>query len=133
MSGLRAEDGGSGTARIFSKGAARIALPIVAIAVTALSLYPRPESLLHPLTLYDKFEHFLAYMVLALLASRALSRPTSLLVALVVLLCTALGGAIELIQPLVGRQQDLYDFLCNLAGSVTGVAPTLFFLREKRA
>jgi VanZ family protein len=107
---------------ISSRQASRAALVIVLLAVVGLSLNPRPESVLGPLSVYDKVEHFVAYALLAFFAVRALFRRAQVFLALAILSCSALGGTIELIQPYVGRNKDLYDFLVNVAGSAAGAA-----------
>ena len=120
----------SSTCWIFSRQASRIVLIIVLLAVIAFSLYPRPESVLGPLSVYDKAEHFAAYAVLAFLALRVFPYRAGPLIALAVLSCAAIGGTIELIQPLVGRHKDLYDFLVDIGGSVAGTAVSLPLLRK---
>ena len=40
----------------------------------------------------------------------------------IVIAATAYGGAIELIQPTVGRDQDVWDFLADGVGAVAGAA-----------
>jgi len=120
----------SSIAWIFSRSASRVALIFVLLAVIALSLYPRPESLLGPLSVYDKVEHFAAYAVLAFFALRVFPRENLPLLVLSALSCAAIGGVIELVQPLVGRHKDVYDFLVDLGGSVTGAALSFVLLRR---
>ena len=105
---------------VFSRRASVVFLVIVLLIVIGLSLNPRPESVLGPLSLYDKAGHFAAYVVLAFLALRVSVRRGVLALFVVVSACAALGGAIEIIQPSVGRHRDIVDFLVDLGGSVTG-------------
>jgi VanZ family protein len=115
---------------ISSRPASRAALVIVFLAVVGLSLNPRPESVLGPLSIYDKAEHFAAYAFLAFFAVRAFSRRAYPFLAFAILSCSALGGVIELVQPLVGRHKDIYDFVVDLGGYVTGAALSFVLLRR---
>ncbi len=90
-----------------------------------LSLTPHPESFLGRASLYDKAGHFVAYVVLAFFACRSLRQGRPLPAILVVAGCAALGGAIELLQPFVGRHRDIVDFLIDLAGAAVGAATSL--------
>ncbi len=66
----------------------------------------------------DKTMHFLAYFILALLATimfRAGWRAVFAVVGLI-----AMGGALEIIQGLVGRDADLLDELANIRGALLG-------------
>lgn len=66
----------------------------------------------------DKTHHFLAFFALTL--PLAFARPR--LAPWIVAASIAYGGAIELIQPLVGRDGDVFDLLADAAGSLTGAA-----------
>jgi VanZ family protein len=105
---------------ICSRQASRVFLAVVLLAVIGLSLNPRPEAILGRLSLYDKAGHFAAYVVLSFFAMRSIGRRGALPLVLAVAACTALGGLIELIQPLVGRTMELGDFLVDLGGSAIG-------------
>jgi VanZ family protein len=105
---------------ICSRQASRVFLAVVLFAVLGLSLNPRPEAVLGRLSLYDKAGHFAAYVVLSFFAMRSISRRGALPLVLAIAACTALGGLIELIQPLVGRRMELGDFLVDLGGSAIG-------------
>jgi VanZ family protein len=107
---------------VASRQASILFLIVVLLAVIGLSLTPHPEEILGRVSLYDKAGHFAAYVVLAFFACRTLKRGGLVPVILVVAGCAALGGAIELIQPLVGRHRDIFDFLVDLAGAATGAA-----------
>ncbi|MBE3064960.1 MAG: VanZ family protein [Candidatus Atribacteria bacterium] len=105
---------------ICSRQASVVFLAIVLLAVLGLSLTPHPESVLGRLSLYDKAGHFAAYVVLSFFAMRSIGRRGALPLVLAVAACTALGGLIEIIQPLVGRRMELGDFLVDLGGSAIG-------------
>lgn len=66
----------------------------------------------------DKLHHFLAFAALA--APLSFARPRRAL--WVVLAAAAFGGAIELVQPHVGRHGDLADALANTLGAMAGAA-----------
>jgi VanZ family protein len=68
--------------------------------------------------LWDKAMHFSAYFVLALLVSIALAGRRAMLWALLGLI--AMGGALEIMQGLIGRDCSLYDELANTLGVVAG-------------
>jgi VanZ family protein len=107
---------------ICSRQASVIFLAVVLLAVLGLSLNPHPESVLGRLSLYDKADHFVAYIVLGFFTRRAISRRGIFPVVLAISSCAALGGLIEIIQPLVGRNRELADFLVDLGGSAVGAA-----------
>jgi VanZ family protein len=102
------------------------------LAVVGLSLYPHPERILGRANLYDKAGHFAAYLVLAFLAVRAAGRAGLLAALAAVIGCAALGGAIELLQPLVGRHRDLLDFLIDVGGSALGAAASALLIARAR-
>lgn len=78
----------------------------------------------------DKTHHLLAFFALALPLSAA--RPRWAL--WIALAATAYGGAIELIQPYVGRDKDIVDFIADAAGAMSGAAlgATLGWLLDRR-
>lgn len=102
-------------------GMAKVGFAIGLIAVTVLSLVP--SDTLPSLDLWDKVEHAVAYAFLAAtgcfgfgFGSRA---PCAQLA--VVLALTAMGGAIELVQPLApGRTASFEDMLANVIGIALG-------------
>ncbi|HEV8035793.1 teicoplanin resistance protein VanZ [Yoonia sp.] len=88
---------------------------VLAVIIAVLTLLPlsAPQGL--PGT--DKAHHLLGFAALTLPA--ALLYPRSLAI---VLPCSLLfGGAIELIQPYVGRQGELADFVADVMGAWIGV------------
>jgi VanZ family protein len=115
---------------VASRQASIVFLVVVLLAVIGLSLMPHPEEILGRASLYDKAGHFVAYVVLAFFACRALKRGGLLPVIVVVASCAALGGAIELIQPFVSRHKDLMDFLVDLGGSALGAGLYYLILRR---
>lgn len=77
----------------------------------------------------DKTHHFIAFFALTLPLSFANARHALWITPLAV----AYGGAIELIQPFVGRDKDIYDFLADAMGAGGGAAlgATLHWLRTR--
>ena|SRR5689334_3849385 len=73
--------------------------------------------------IWDKLLHFTAYFGLALMAGLALRLPRKVLIAVIALI--AVGGALEIIQGMVGRDADIFDELANTIGAVTGGALAL--------
>ena len=105
---------------ICTQQASVIFLAVVLLAVLGLSLTPHPESVLGRLSVYDKAEHFIAYIVLGFFAVRSIGRRGVLPLVLAIASCAAMGGLIEIIQPLVGRNKELADFLVDLGGAAIG-------------
>lgn len=66
----------------------------------------------------DKTQHFATFAALAVLA--ALAHPRARLLPLGAALA-GLGAAIELIQPIVGRSDDVYDWIADTLGVVLGL------------
>jgi VanZ family protein len=93
----------------------------VAVAIVALSLLPVPQPHLPGLHFLDKLLHALAYLCLSfLLFASQLPGPRPRLVLVSVLASLALGGLIELLQPLTLRDRELADLGADLAGAVAG-------------
>lgn len=105
---------------ICSRQASIVFLALALLAVLGLSLNPRPESILGRFSVYDKAGHFVAYVVLAFLAVRVFHGKGALPYAIAIVSCASLGGAIELVQPFVGRSMELGDFLVDLGGAILG-------------
>lgn len=99
------------------------------VVIAYLTLVPTVSEALVPGS--DKTHHFLAFFALALPLSFARPR----LAPWIILGAMAYGGAIELIQPYVGRDRDIYDFLADTAGAVSGAAVgvSLSWLRVRLA
>lgn len=70
--------------------------------------------------LWDKALHFTAYFVLSALAVAALRARRPALWAMLGLI--AMGGALEILQGLIGRDMSAYDELANTLGVVAGAA-----------
>lgn len=96
--------------RLAARAWAPLTLSIVA-AVTVLSLLPRPE-LQAAAPGGDKLHHLIAYAAAAFPAALARPRGWAWLLAGV----AAWSGAIELVQPHVGRTAHLGDLVANVAG-----------------
>ena len=77
----------------------------------------------------DKSHHFIAFAALAFPLSFARPRVTPW----VILLAAAYGGAIELIQPFVGRDKEFLDFVSDAIGAALGGALGVAFhwLRQR--
>lgn len=91
-------------------------LTLILLAVISfLSL--KPVGITTPAVGFDKLYHCLAYTVLVM--PLALKRPTNwqLMVAVLMLY----SGAIELVQPMIGRHGEWLDFAMNACGLLIGV------------
>lgn len=79
----------------------------------------------------DKSHHLMAFAALAIPLSLARPRHAPW----VILAAAAYGGAIELIQPLVGREKEFLDFISDAAGAVLGgaIGTGLAWLRRSLA
>jgi VanZ family protein len=117
---------------ICSRQASLFFLAVMLIAVIALSLTPHPESILGRFSLYDKAEHFAAYVLLSFFATRSIGRRDALSLAVAIAACAAFGGLIEIIQPYVGRSRELADFLVDLGGAAVGAAIASCMMRKGR-
>jgi len=93
------------------------ATAVLLVAITVLSLLPTGAPDI-PLARNDKVQHLIAYGALALPAALARPRFWPLLLGGFALW----SGAIEIVQPHVGRAMHLADFAANLAGLALGAA-----------
>jgi VanZ family protein len=101
-----------------------------ALAVVAWGeLTPHPPSLPGPLQ-WDKAEHFTAYFGLMLLASLGWGLRRSLV--WIFLGVVALGGALEIVQTMVGRDGEWGDFAANDLGALAGLAVGIAYLAMPR-
>jgi VanZ family protein len=101
-----------------------------ALAVVAWGeLTPHPPDLAGPL-LWDKLQHFTAYFGLSLLATLAWGLRRSLI--WVFLGVVALGGGLEILQTMVGRDGDWNDFFANSLGALAGLAVAALYLAVPR-
>ena len=114
-----------------SRGLAKIGFFVGLVVVIALSLLPqetRPET-----GLWDKWEHFLAYGVLALVGGIGFIGWRSLLTVGIGLV--VLGAGLELAQSVIpDRDGSIYDALANFVGVAIGslaTAGTNTYLREQ--
>ena len=76
---------------------------------------------------WDKLEHFTAYFGLASMATMVIGRKTRL--APVILDIILLGGGLELLQSLTGRDADIWDFAANSLGALCGWGVGVFVWR----
>jgi VanZ family protein len=101
-----------------------------ALAVVAWGeLTPHPPHLAGP-WMWDKLDHFTAYFGLTLLSSLAWGLRRSLV--LVFLAMVALGGTLELLQGLVGRDPEWDDFFANDLGALAGLVVAAAYLAVPR-
>lgn len=92
------------------------AFAVAAAGVLYLTVKPGPGG--GPFELWDKAQHFSAYVVLAFLAG--LAAPDWRRAALYAVLLAFAGYGLEWVQFYVGRSYDLYDALANALGCLTG-------------
>ena len=102
--------------------AARLATALVAAAILVVSLIPNPPGMDRPGR--DKVAHAAAYALLGFVCLLGTGgwRAGVRAALLVIALCTAYGGLIEIIQPLAGRSRELADVAADFAGSSLGAA-----------
>ena len=95
-------------------------------------LTPNPPELTGLLA-WDKADHFIAYFGLASMATLVIGLRPRLVPA--ILSVVLLGGALEILQALVGRDAELMDFAANTlgAGAGTAAAAALLMLLLGRA
>lgn len=89
---------------------------VIAVVIASMTLTPSAGSV--TINNLDKLYHFVAFGVLVFPLILTDSRRWAWAVPLVILY----GGAIELIQPTVGRMAEWLDFGANTAGALTGAA-----------
>jgi VanZ family protein len=100
-----------------------------AMAVVAWGeLRPNPEPL--ELLYWDKAQHFIAYFGLALLATLGWGRNIRARFILAGVL--ALGGTLEILQALVGRDAEWADMGANTLGAITGLSLGYLLLQAAR-
>jgi len=92
-------------------------------------LTPHPPELAGPFQ-WDKLDHFTAYFGLAVLATLAWGLRRSLV--WVFLAVVALGGGLEIIQTLVGRDGEWGDFFANDLGALLGLVLAAGYLAVPR-
>jgi VanZ family protein len=67
---------------------------------------------------WDKAIHFTAYFILSALCVAALRAQKKALLAMLALV--AMGGALEIVQGMIGRDMSIYDELANTLGVISG-------------
>jgi VanZ family protein len=101
-----------------------------AIAVIAWGeLTPQPPHEISDLLGWDKAQHFVAYFGLSLMAVLGWSGRRALLLFLAVI---ALGGTLEILQAMVGRDAEWGDMLANTLGAAVGTLLALGLLAAAR-
>lgn len=122
---------GSRTPWLYSRQASVVMLVVVLLAIVGLSLSPRPERVLGRLSAFDKLGHLVAYIALGFFACRAMGRPRLFHIVLTVASGAVLGGLIEVVQPLVGRNREFVDFVVDLGGAAVGAVIAFLTLRRQ--
>jgi VanZ family protein len=102
----------------------RLFWPGVALIVWG-ELTPTPPEL-GPEFNWDKLQHFTAYFGLASMATMVLTPRDRFFALLDVIL---LGGLLELLQAVFGRDADLWDFAANSLGAVCGFGVAMLVWR----
>ena len=102
--------------------------PALAVVIWG-ELSPHPPELPGPL-MWDKLDHFIAYFGLALLSTLAWGLKRSLVWLFLGLV--ALGGGMEILQALLGRDAEWGDFLANDLGILTGLGVAAAYLAAPR-
>ena len=102
--------------------------PALAVVIWG-ELTPHPPELTGPL-MWDKLDHFTAYFGLALLSALAWGLRRSLIWLFLGLV--ALGGGLEILQTVVGRDGELGDFFANDLGIATGFGIAIAYLAMPR-
>jgi VanZ family protein len=106
-------------------------LLLPAILVVAWGeLTPHPPHLADEIFGWDKAEHFTAYFGIAVLATLGWGLRRSLV--WVFLGVVALGGTLELLQMVTGRDAEWLDQLANTLGAATGMALAVLYLAIPR-
>jgi VanZ family protein len=113
--------------RLLTLGAWLFWPALALVAWGELTPDPPPEAAM----LWDKAEHFIAYFGLALLAGLGWGgRGRRLLV--VFLAVALLGGALELLQLVTGRDAEVMDEVANALGAGAGTLLALLVRRRAR-
>jgi len=102
--------------------------PALAVVIWG-ELTPHPPRLEGPL-MWDKLDHFIAYFGLSMLSTLAWGLRRSL--AGLFLGLVALGGGLEILQSLVGRDGEWGDFIANDLGILLGLAVAAAYLAAPR-
>jgi VanZ family protein len=115
--------------RAFIKRAAFWCLWPAILVIAWGELTPNPPPEVSELLGWDKAEHFIAYFGLALMGVLGWSGRRVPVIFLAVL---ALGGMLELLQMLVGRDAEWGDMLANTLGDACGTGLALGLLALAR-
>ncbi len=102
--------------------------PALAVVIWG-ELTPHPPRLAGP-WVWDKLDHFTAYFGLSLLSALGWGLRRSLI--WVFLAVVSLGGGMEILQTLVGRDGEWGDFLANDLGALLGLGVATAYLAMPR-
>lgn len=97
--------------------ALRLAAWVVTVAILALTLSPAALAPQTGIDHADKVFHAVAFFVWALLVTGGWRWPGWL----IVVVAAVFGGAIEIVQPLSGRDAELADMAADLVGAGAGI------------
>jgi len=98
----------------------RILLALTAAGTLVLSLIPNTPKPPLDVPLLDKVEHALAYAVLTFLSVGSFRGRRRVVVIRSILICSAYGGLIEVLQGFTGRTVELADFFFDILGAGVG-------------
>ena len=117
-------------------GWARSWAPVVVVAgaIFYFSIVRHPLGGIIAVPHADKLGHLVAYGVLGLLLARALGAHGSAVAAAVAaaVWASAYGGALEVVQPLVGRTADFLDLAADVVGAAAAVGAWFVVRRPGR-
>ncbi|MBU0539737.1 MAG: VanZ family protein [Gammaproteobacteria bacterium] len=107
------------------------ALPLLGYAVFIGYASTLPSAEMPNLNVWDKLQHFGAYLLFVLLAYPLTLQPRNL--HLIVIAICAYGGALELAQAFSpGRYASFLDFIANSFGALSGLLLLKIFLSSNK-
>lgn len=106
----------------------RVSLIVLALTVAILVFGPFSGAE-RAFGLSDKEAHILAFYGLASLSLLAMPRMRKWDV---VIICLTIGGLIEVVQPLIGRSGNIFDWLADGVGVFLAVVPMMFEAARRR-
>ncbi len=98
----------------------RILLAVTAAGTLVLSLIPNTPQPPLDFPLLDKVEHAAAYAVLTFLSVGSFRGRSRVTVLRSILICSAYGGLIEILQGFTGRTVESADFFFDFLGAAVG-------------
>lgn len=98
----------------------RLLLTLTAVGITILSLMPETPDAAPVFPGFDKIAHTVSYFVLTFFTVGAFSGRRSRIILWSIVLCSAYGGILEILQGCTGRSVEFADFLFDILGSAAG-------------